>query len=239
MNQSKQKPPLQDLDPLDRVGWLSTQQESFRSWVAENGRWRRFAAGETIYLAGDEPDGMYGLGAGALDVTFPLHGDEPVTLHRAEPGFWIGEAALMAGESRLVSLSAAVESRVFILPLGALRELLARDPACWRTLYEQSFSNLSVALTLLAEALSLSPRGAAGEAAPVAGRCPAACAWKPGRFRPADRHDPLERATRPGQPGRGRHDPHRLSMAGRFAYALRRRIFASPIRHVFDWTMSQ
>ena len=158
MDQSRQKPPPQDLDPLDRVGWLSRQPESFRCWVAENGRWRRFAAGETIYLAGEEPDGMYGLGAGALDVTFPLHGDEPVTLHRAEPGFWIGEAALMAREGRLVSLSAAAESRVFILPLSALRELLARDPACWRTLYEQSFSNLSVALTLLAEALSLSPR---------------------------------------------------------------------------------
>ena len=134
MDQSRQNPPPQDLDPLDRVGWLSRQPESFRCWVAENGRWRRFAAGETIYLAGEEPDGMYGLGAGALDVTFPLHGDEPVTLprrslHRAEPGFWIGEAALMARESRLVSLSAAVESRVFVLPLGALRELLARDPA--------------------------------------------------------------------------------------------------------------
>ena len=33
-----------------------------------------------------------------------------------------------------------------------------REPACWRTLYEQSFENLAVALTLLAEALSLTPR---------------------------------------------------------------------------------
>jgi CRP/FNR family cyclic AMP-dependent transcriptional regulator len=158
MDHSRQNPPAQDLDPLDRIGWLSRQPESFRAWVAENGRWRRFAPGETIYLAGEEPDGMYGLGAGALDITFPLQGDEPVTLHRAEPGFWIGEAALMAGASRLVSLSAAVESRVYILSLGALRELLARDPACWRILYEQSFGNQMVALTLLAEALSLSPR---------------------------------------------------------------------------------
>lgn len=127
-------------------------------WAAENGRWRHFSAGEIIYLAGDEPDGMYGLASGALDVSFPLQGEEAVTLHRAEPGFWIGEAALMAGATRIVGLSAALESRVFHIPLGALSELLRRDPACWRLLYEQSFANLTVALTLLAEALSLTPR---------------------------------------------------------------------------------
>lgn len=146
------------LDPLDRVGWLARQPVEFRAWCAQNGRWRRFAAGEAIYLAGEEPDGMYGLGAGALEINFVLLGDEAVTLHRAEPGFWIGEAALMAGATRLVGLSAALECRVFHIPLSPLRDLLQREPAAWRVLYEQSFDNLSTALTLLAEALSLTPR---------------------------------------------------------------------------------
>ena len=94
-NQSRAK--TRPLDPLDRVGWLSRQPADFRTWAAENGRWRSFAAGETIYIAGDRPDGMYGLGSGALEITFPLQGEELVTIHRAEPGFWIGEAAHMAG----------------------------------------------------------------------------------------------------------------------------------------------
>ena len=81
-----------------------------------------------------------------------------MTLHRAEPGYWIGEAAPMAGAPRLVSLSAALDSRVFHIPVAALRDLLAREPGCWRNLYEQSFDNLTVAVTLLAETLSLSPR---------------------------------------------------------------------------------
>jgi CRP-like cAMP-binding protein len=101
------------LDPLDRVGWLAAQPAEFRAWAGEAGRWRQYQAGEIIYLPGDEADGMYGLGAGALEVSFPLQGEEVVTIHRAEPGFWIGEAALMAGATRLVSLSAALESRVF------------------------------------------------------------------------------------------------------------------------------
>ncbi len=148
----------QSITPLDQVGWLSTQPEELKSWVAQNGRWRQFAAGQVLYLASDEPNGMYGLGAGALEVTFPLLGDEPVTIHRAEPGFWIGEAAMMASVPRLVSIAAAVESRVLHIPLEALRGLLDSDPIYWRALYEQTFSHLRTTVSLLAEALALTPR---------------------------------------------------------------------------------
>jgi CRP-like cAMP-binding protein len=158
MPQSRGKSPAVGLDPLDRVGWLASQPPEFVRWVAENGRWRRFAAGEAIYLAGDEPDGMYGLAAGALEINFPLRGEEPVTIHRAEPGFWIGEAAMMAGATRLVGLSAALDSRVFHIPTAPLRDLLQREPGYWRILYEQSFANLTIAVTLIAEGLALSPR---------------------------------------------------------------------------------
>jgi CRP/FNR family transcriptional regulator, cyclic AMP receptor protein len=61
--------------------------------MARLGRWREFKAGELLYLAGDEADCMVGLAEGILEITFPLVGDEPVVIHRAEPGFWTGEAS--------------------------------------------------------------------------------------------------------------------------------------------------
>lgn len=64
----------------------------------------------------------------------------------------------MAGATRLVSLTAALDSRVLHLPLGPLRERIQRDPGTWRILYDQSFDNLTGAVTLIAEGLSLSPR---------------------------------------------------------------------------------
>jgi CRP-like cAMP-binding protein len=158
MNQSVHENRLQDLAPLDQVGWLAAQPQDLKAWVVKTARWRYFAAGQDLYLAGDEPDGMYGLGAGALEVTFPLLGDEPVTIHRAEPGFWIGEAAEMAGVTRMVSVAAAVKSRVLHIPLGPLRGLLDSKPIYWRALYEQSFANVRTAVSLLAEALALTPR---------------------------------------------------------------------------------
>jgi len=144
--------------PLDERGWLATQPPAFRDWVVEDGRWRHYRAGQVIYFAGDEPDGLYGLGDGAFELTLPLVGDEPVTLHRAEPGFWAGESALHARVPRLVSLAAATDARVLFVPAARIRALLAARPDYWRCFYELSHINVTIAVTLLAEALALTPR---------------------------------------------------------------------------------
>lgn len=157
MPQSAQKE-SDGLGILAETGWLADQAPEFRAWVAETGRWRRFAAGETLYVAGETPDGLYGLAHGTLELSFPLVGEEPVAIHRAEPGFWIGEAAILAKESRLVSVTAVSEALVLFLPAARIRTLLDADPRHWRALYDQSHRNLKTAVTLLSEALALTPR---------------------------------------------------------------------------------
>jgi CRP-like cAMP-binding protein len=146
------------LDILHRVGWLSRQPKDFQALVARLGRWREARAGEILYIAGDEPDGMLGLAEGILELTFPLLGDEPVVIHRAEPGFWVGEAAILTGQTRLVSIAAATDSRVFFIPASSIRRMVEEEPRHWRSFYEQSLTTTMTAVTLLAEALSLSPR---------------------------------------------------------------------------------
>jgi CRP-like cAMP-binding protein len=146
------------LAPLTSRGWLATQPEAFRQWIADNGRWVHYSAGQLIYQAGDDPDGLYGLGEGALEITLPLTGEEPVTIYRAEPGFWIGESALLARTSRLITLEAAAASRVFRIPATAIRALVAERPEHWRPFFELSHLNVTTSVTLLAEALALTPR---------------------------------------------------------------------------------
>ncbi len=148
----------QGLAPLDRVGWLARQDSDLLDWFADHGRWRTYAAGEMIYLHGDAADGIYGLAHGGIELQFAPVGAEPVTLHRAEPGFWIGEAAVLSGTERVVSLFAATECRVFRVNAAALRLLVAEQPRHWRAFYELTQSNTLLALTLLSEALSLTPR---------------------------------------------------------------------------------
>jgi CRP-like cAMP-binding protein len=147
-----------DLAPLDRVGWLAEQPPDFRDFVAREGRWRRYPAGAFLYHAGDAADGLYGLGDGALDVTFPLVAEEPVTVHRAEIGFWIGDNAEFAEAPRMVSVTAARDSRILHVPSRAVRRLLAERPEHWRAFYRLSARNTETAVRLLSEALSLTVR---------------------------------------------------------------------------------
>lgn len=144
--------------PLNRRGWLAIQPAEFRAWMADNGRWHQYAAGQVLYDADDEPDAVYGLGEGALEITLPLVGDEPVVVHRAEPGFWIGESALLARTRRGISVAAATEARVFRVPSGAVRRLVAAQPDAWAAFYQLSHINSMRAVTLLAEVLALTPR---------------------------------------------------------------------------------
>jgi CRP/FNR family cyclic AMP-dependent transcriptional regulator len=146
----------ESLSPLTERGWLAAQPPAFVDWMALNGRWRSYRAGQTIYAAGEDPDALYGLGEGALEIAVPI-GDDTVTIHRAEPGFWIGDSALLAETTRLVSIEAAVDARLFRVPAAAVRALVDERPEYWRCFYGLSHINLTLAVTQLAEALALSP----------------------------------------------------------------------------------
>ncbi len=146
------------LDPLDKVGWLSEQQDDFRLWAEQVGRWRTFEKGQFIYHFGDPSDGVYGLASGDLQITFPLVAEDPVIIHRAEIGFWIGDAAELADEPRFVTIMAASPTRLLHLPSSSIRVLLANRPDHWRAFYRLSTKNNRLAVSLLAEALSLTVR---------------------------------------------------------------------------------
>jgi CRP-like cAMP-binding protein len=144
-----------DLAPLDAAGWLAQQPSAFRDWAAAAGRWRHYYKGQVLYDAGDSSDGLYGLADGALDITFALVAEEPVTLHRAEVGFWIGDSALLAHEPRAVSVPAAAPSRVLFIAGDAVHAMLEERPEHWRAFYLLSHLNTVTAINLLAEVLAL------------------------------------------------------------------------------------
>lgn len=147
-----------NLEPLDQIGWLAQQPLDFRQWAASVGRWRSFQGGQFVYHAGDASDGAYGLAEGGLQITFPLVAEEPVVVYRAEIGFWIGDAAELSSEPRLVTVMAAVETKLLHLPSSAIRILLANRPDQWRCFYRLSMSNFRLATEQLAEALALTVR---------------------------------------------------------------------------------
>ena len=150
--------PTQDLSPLTEIGWLASQPEALRTWAAGAGRWRSYEKGQLLYQAGDEPDALYGLAAGTLEIQIVQDGCEQITIHRAEPGFWIGESAILAKTTRSISVVAAAKARVFRIPAAAIRAVLGEMPQFWYSFFELSHINASRAVATLAEVFSQPPQ---------------------------------------------------------------------------------
>jgi len=146
------------LGSLAFIGWLSDQPRAFTDWAAEVGQLRRYHAGQYVYHAEDEPYGVYGLRSGAFEIEFPLVADEQVSLVRRTEGFWIGDAGLLSGQTRIVSVLAVEDSLCLFLPATAIKTLLAREPKHWQSFYDLSHRNIRTAIELLAESLALTVR---------------------------------------------------------------------------------
>jgi CRP-like cAMP-binding protein len=143
---------------LRRTGWLSEQQAEFQEWLMASANWRYIGLDGVVYMAGDEPDGLYGVATGAVDISVPIMGCDPVSVSRGEPGFWIGESAVLAGTRRTLSVCAIQPSTLAFVPRNKLLARLRRRPDWWKPFYELSHANATLAMNLLAEVLALSPR---------------------------------------------------------------------------------
>jgi CRP/FNR family cyclic AMP-dependent transcriptional regulator len=126
--------------------------------MAAIGRWIKVPKGKANYRYGDKADAIFGLGDGLLDISLPVDEDEEVIVHRALPGYWIEDWALLSGLPRLVTLTAARDSTVFRIPRARLLRVLEENPKDWRCLYHLATMNGGLATQALAETLVLPPR---------------------------------------------------------------------------------
>lgn len=143
---------------LSNVGWLAGEAPEFRDRLLSIARWRSFRPGENIYVVGDEPNGLFGLERGHVDVAIPISDDEMVTIHRAQPGFWIGDSAVLAESPRGVSTIAHDECLMLTIPAVPLKRLLEKHPQDYASFYRLSNANVMLALKALAETIALPPR---------------------------------------------------------------------------------
>jgi CRP-like cAMP-binding protein len=121
------------------------------------GRWVSVPKGRALYVLGEEPDALFGLGSGSLDVSVPV-GAEDVVVHRAPPGFWVGDGALLSGVPRMLTVVAATDSEVFRIARGSLRRVLAENPGDWQRMHHLATLNAAQATQALAESLALPAR---------------------------------------------------------------------------------
>lgn len=137
------------IDVLAAQGWFSQRSKATRARLGAIAKLRSFAKDELVYLAGDAPNGVFGLVSGSLNVSFPRGDGEDYTLHRAGSGFWIGDLALFSSGVRLVSVRAAEPALMVHLPVHDLAGLLNDDPRLYADFYALTYENFKTAFRII------------------------------------------------------------------------------------------
>ncbi len=108
-------------------GWLSRRPPAFRAALIDRCRLRQFAAGDSLYHAGDPEAGIFGLVAGELLIKAPP-AESIIAVQAA--GFWVGTATAFRREPRWVTLTAASPSLVLHLAQSDFEAMIADADNC-------------------------------------------------------------------------------------------------------------
>ena len=156
MNATKIKNNVDNAPPLDDVwtileqrGWLAERTADVRTRLRGIAQVRTYPRGEPLYMVGEPPNGVFGIARGALDISIPREDGQEIVVHRAQPGFWVGDLALFSGLPRLVTITAAANTVAAYLPKTRLSQLLEQYPELILDFYILSHRNVATTLQLL------------------------------------------------------------------------------------------
>ncbi len=145
--------PIMDLDRALEIlavqGWFSERSPKTRARLGAIAKLRSFAKNDRVYLAGDKPNGVFGLISGSLNLSVPRADGEDYTVHRAGTGFWFGDLALFSQGTRLVSIHAAEPTLMVQLPVHDLRKLVEVDPGLYADFYAVTYENFRTAFQII------------------------------------------------------------------------------------------
>lgn len=145
--------PIMDLDRALEIlavqGWFSERSPKTRARLGAIAKLRSFAKNDRVYLAGDKPNGVFGLISGSLNLSVPRADGEDYTVHRAGTGFWFGDLALFSKGTRLVSIHAAEPTLMVQLPVHDLRKLVEVDPGLYADFYAVTYENFRTAFQII------------------------------------------------------------------------------------------
>ena len=89
---------------------------------------RQLAAGEVLFVKGDEGDALYGIRRGQIRIATGTEAGKRLTLNVLGPGDLLGEIALLDGRSRTADAIASEPTELFMVRRQDFLRLLEREP---------------------------------------------------------------------------------------------------------------
>ncbi len=135
---------------LATSGWFAARTAAFQKDLLDCAVPKAFSEGEMLYHHGDPASGIYAILKGAVQITAPADDGQEFVLHREGTGFWIGDLALFAGTSRLVSVGATQDTETLFFPNTRISRLAKNNPEYVFEFYALTHENMHTALRIMA-----------------------------------------------------------------------------------------
>jgi CRP/FNR family cyclic AMP-dependent transcriptional regulator len=109
-------------------GWLERQPAALRQAILAYAHDRRLPVGSTLHVAGDMPEGVYGVIEGALALSLPDARSEMQLADLLLPGDWAGGCSLIDHEPLRFSAEALRDTTLLVLGTSAMGRIAAELP---------------------------------------------------------------------------------------------------------------
>ena len=142
-------------------GWLSHTPAAFSDAILARGILQTFKRGDPIYRLDGSAGGLVGLAEGAVQIEAVQPDFDPLVGDVQLPGTWLGGAAIITGNSRVVGIIALRDCTVLLVPAQDIHALIARDPAVWRWIALLSVINTRRAINISLDLMIRDPQARA------------------------------------------------------------------------------
>lgn len=119
-----------------------------RPSLAEGFEPRRFGAGEVLFAQGSEPQGLYLLASGKVDIV-RSEGDGETRIASVGPGGCVGEVSLVLRRPTSATVIAVEPTVALLLDAGYFMGIVRKHPALFATLYELAVQRAEALISLL------------------------------------------------------------------------------------------
>lgn len=129
--------PAAHLPVLQSGRWFAQLPPDFAQPLVAMAQLRQLQQGETLFLRGDAPCGLYALVRGAISISGTggrAHDARAALLTRLEPPHWFGEISVFDNSARTHDAHAAEPSTLLQVPHERLQAWLQSHPEHWHAL---------------------------------------------------------------------------------------------------------
>ena len=139
--------------------WFGGLGGELQDLVLDRSEIRSYRKGETVSREGDPPLGLSAVLEGRLWLLQHVGTDTENLIHVAEPGFWIGEFAVLTGRPVAVTFLAHTPARTLFLPRARFEEIATLHPSFYRAATKLALSRLEIMLRHVSEAYRATAEG--------------------------------------------------------------------------------